>query len=803
VVSFFTGPWESNLSGAIDVVVVEKEDGSLGSTPFHVRFGRLPSLQGSEQRVVDLQVNGTRVNVPMKLGAAGEAFFVHETCEVVHRAYMTSPIASPRRGSPSSPPPFFLESDPVLGSSEVSLPPPRLAGMAATGAGAAAATEARPAEEFDDGPSFENYQLLSEGEGEFSADDEEEDEERGQSAFASPHNASETRLSHESTEPGWSWSWGWGAMPVRRKAAKVTGQPMAFEAGPAAAPKDLEVGTELSTATLLDIQQSMYENEDTSLERFHSAVDLATMAGEMEAGAFPGEPGASGGHGVCEGGTHDGGLSGPRLGAIDARGPRPAYDTFDSARVVRPTATRATSDPAAPNGWTMSPGEVPLLSLCGDIIHKDEEDQALARKVFDENLVAFEAFAANAPAILRDPRLLVLINDRLYSWEAAAPYFVSAVAFARPLPRTLMDAAGDGAVFVRGKERGETVPQQELRVSHSSTWRGVWWRQQQPERPIDARAGQPSSRKERRSQSASPVLGTTSSGPAESFIGTPPEHAKRVFAGSSDPFEADEQTAAYRKSLVPTSEQLQALGLKPGMNTVEFKINVRGERHVSAHIFLWSTRTRIVVTDVDGAITRSSGRGNLMPRLSRDWSHSGVAKLFSGIAANGYQFVYLTSRPIGQASSTKDLLGSVSQENATLPLGPVLLSPDSLFQSVQGQRLTQLFKLSALRGVNNLFPDTQCPYHAGFGTSSGDTRAYRKAGIPSGRIFQVDSDGHLCSQNKTFDKTYENILSLVDEIFPPLVDEKLSKSSGRDDFADVNFWKIPVPLIDSSSDEES
>ena len=35
----------STLSGAIDVVVVRQLDGTLRSTPFHVRFGKLQLLQ--------------------------------------------------------------------------------------------------------------------------------------------------------------------------------------------------------------------------------------------------------------------------------------------------------------------------------------------------------------------------------------------------------------------------------------------------------------------------------------------------------------------------------------------------------------------------------------------------------------------------------------------------------------------------------------------------------------------------------------------------------------------------------------
>ncbi len=67
------------MSGAIDVIVIEQPDGELTCTPFHVRFGKLKLLRPSD-KVVEMQVNGTTVvDIPMKVGEAGEAFFVVET----------------------------------------------------------------------------------------------------------------------------------------------------------------------------------------------------------------------------------------------------------------------------------------------------------------------------------------------------------------------------------------------------------------------------------------------------------------------------------------------------------------------------------------------------------------------------------------------------------------------------------------------------------------------------------------------------------------------------------------------------
>lgn len=66
---------QATLSGCIDIIVVKQPDGSLKSTPFHVRFGRMQLLR-SRNKVVNIFVNDTKSDLDMQLGAAGEAFFL-------------------------------------------------------------------------------------------------------------------------------------------------------------------------------------------------------------------------------------------------------------------------------------------------------------------------------------------------------------------------------------------------------------------------------------------------------------------------------------------------------------------------------------------------------------------------------------------------------------------------------------------------------------------------------------------------------------------------------------------------------
>ena len=68
-------PSSAALSGSIDIIVVRKRDGTFACTPFHVRFGRLQLFRSSE-KAVQITVNGQLVDLQMKLGQSGEAFFV-------------------------------------------------------------------------------------------------------------------------------------------------------------------------------------------------------------------------------------------------------------------------------------------------------------------------------------------------------------------------------------------------------------------------------------------------------------------------------------------------------------------------------------------------------------------------------------------------------------------------------------------------------------------------------------------------------------------------------------------------------
>ena len=122
----------------------------------------------------------------------------------------------------------------------------------------------------------------------------------------------------------------------------------------------------------------------------------------------------------------------------------------------------------------------------------------------------------------------------------------------------------------------------------------------------------------------------------------------------------------------------------------------------TARIFVWDAADQIVVSDIDGTITkwvllvaisiiaclyadltyRSDALGHVFTMIGRDWTHMGVAKLYTDICCNGYKIMYLTSRAIGQADSTRDYLRGINQNDYQLPEGPVIMSPDRLMASL-------------------------------------------------------------------------------------------------------------------------
>ncbi|XP_016488332.2 phosphatidate phosphatase PAH2 isoform X1 [Nicotiana tabacum] len=242
----------------------------------------------------------------------------------------------------------------------------------------------------------------------------------------------------------------------------------------------------------------------------------------------------------------------------------------------------------------------------------------------------------------------------------------------------------------------------------------------------------------------------------------------------------------------PTSEQLATLNLKEGKNIVVFTFSTAmlGTQQVDARIYLWRWDSKIVISDVDGTITRSDVLGQFMPLVGMDWSQTGVAHLFSAIKENGYHLLFLSARAISQAYLTRQFLFKLMQNGKGLPEGPVLTSPDGIFPSLFREvvrRVPHEFKIACLEDVKALFPPDRnpFPFYAGFGNRLTDEISYLKVGIPKGKIFTINPKGQIVVNRHIDTKSYTSLHCLVNGMFPAM------SSCEQEDFNSWNFWRFP------------
>jgi phosphatidate phosphatase LPIN len=235
---------------------------------------------------------------------------------------------------------------------------------------------------------------------------------------------------------------------------------------------------------------------------------------------------------------------------------------------------------------------------------------------------------------------------------------------------------------------------------------------------------------------------------------------------------------------------------------MSFKV---GKSVCTASLFFWKFDSPIVISDIDGTITKSDALGHLLNMVGRDWTHPGVAKLYTDISKNGYHWLYLSSRSVGQADTTRNYLRSIVQDKYKLPHGPVILSPDRLMAALRREvilRKPEVFKMQCLRDLQNLFGKENKPFHAGFGNRITDAISYRYVDVRSSRIFTINSYGDVqmeLLQFAGYKSSYISMNDLVDHFFPPVKGSSVKEES---DYTDFTFWRPPVPSIAFSDDEE-
>ncbi|KAM3292576.1 hypothetical protein ACQJBY_036361 [Aegilops geniculata] len=395
------------------------------------------------------------------------------------------------------------------------------------------------------------------------------------------------------------------------------------------------------------------------------------------------------------------------------------------------------------------------LSLCRHLLSEGMGADA-ACKTFDAEKITLEKFRAMEQSLIRNGKLVVRISGRYFPWDVAAPVVRGMVSF-----REEQLFEHQGMIKVE-------------RVEPSTTQGGSW------------RIWPFSFKRTRTINSIQPVC--------ESTVASTLSIPVRESDGERNKPSAKMMERKVR-SLTPTSEELASLHLREGRNIVTFTFSTAmlGTQQVDAHIYLWEWNAHIVISDVDGTITKSDVLGQFMPMVGVDWSQNGVAHLFSAIKENGYHLLFLSARSISQAHLTRQFLFNLKQDGKALPDGPVVISPDGLFPSLYREvirRAPHEFKISCLADIKALFPPDSHPFYAGFGNRDTDELSYLKVGIPMGKIFIINPKGEVAVNRRVNTKSYMSLHALVNRVFPPL-----SSPPEQEDYNTWNYWKMPVADI--------
>ncbi|KAK7906910.1 hypothetical protein WMY93_015522 [Mugilogobius chulae] len=847
VKELYRGLNPATLSGCIDVIVVKQPDGTLQCSPFHVRFGKMGVLR-SREKVVDIEINGESVDLHMKLGDNGEAFFVEEmedNQEVVPSYLATSPILADGA---------ILMSSSLLGKSSG----PLVQTLGAAGSNGEPGSvlmkkrRKRRRKTRADSLRREESGEYSGGEDMFTIDissDEGEmdnsrclsheiskEETNGASANSSfMQNGIKTRSDGEWSplqSPGSSrptspksdselltkqsnadnqnptMHWAWGELPQATTPSFLPVKPDPSPVAPVSIPVSEnthfrvinhesnveqcepcsqmpvptvlmpeettpsgELGEGMETQTeeipiqagspseearmMMDLDETALsvpsktdspskKKEKRSRHLGSDGIyldDITDLEPEVAALYFPKSDGGAGVRGMMDPGLHSTSLSPQSLSSGGDSG----VDTYCDHI-----------------------GDLPsmAISLCGGLL----DNREITNEQFHAKLISYQQFASS-PSLIDDPNLVVKIGSKFYNWSTAAPLMLAMQAFQKPLPKTTVENI-----------MKEKMPKKGGRWWFS--WRGRNSNSKSEPGPCDSvdQSGLMDNRLKEESSSSDDEQRVSSS--IQSEMGLP------------------SGCMSYKKTLRLTSEQLMSLQLQDGPNDVVFSVTTQyqGTCRCQGTIYLWNWDDKIIISDIDGTITRSDTLGHILPTLGKDWTHQGIARLYHKVSQNGYKFLYCSARAIGMADMTRGYLNWVNERGTMLPMGPVLLSPSSLFSALHREvieKKPEKFKVECLNDIKNLFhPNTQ-PFYAAFGNRPTDVFSYKEVGVPLNRIFTVNPKGELVQEHaKTNISSYVRLGEVVDHVFPLKARSSSSDFPCSDTFSHFTFWRENLPSVD-------
>ncbi|XP_029778819.1 phosphatidate phosphatase LPIN2 isoform X1 [Suricata suricatta] len=878
VKELYKGINQATLSGCIDVIVVRQQDGTYQCSPFHVRFGKLGVLR-SKEKVIDIEINGDAVDLHMKLGDNGEAFFVEETEEEYEKlpAYLaTSPIPTEdqffkdidtplvksggnERPSQSSDISHILETETVFPSSSVKKKKRRRKKCkqdskredqtASPPAEGAVGVEMSSDEDkgAQSARGFSNASLKEDEYKEpllFHSGDHYPLSDGDWSPLDNPYSPTAVCPKSDSeleVKPAESllrseshMEWTWGGFPESTKVTKrersdhhprtatiTPSENTHFRVIPSEDNLISEVEKDISMEeTVCTIVKPKPRTPCKQLSSATSAAELLEpslgppqISSMLDADHLPNpslveatsesKPAAKVDSPSKKKGVHK---------RSQHQGPDDIY--LDDLKALEPEVAalyfpKSESDPGSrqwPESDTLSGSQSPqsvgsaaadsgteclsdsamdlpdvTLSLCGGL----SENGEISKEKFMEHIITYHEFAEN-PGLIDNPNLVIRIYNRYYNWALAAPMILSLQVFQKSLPKATVES------WVKDK-----MPKKS----------GRWWfwrkRESMTKQLPEAKEGKseapPTS--DLSSSTKEPASGRSAEDDSSSDEGSQElEESIKVDPVPTEP-PSHSSTTSYKKSLRLSSDQIAKLKLQDGPNDVVFSITTQyqGTCRCAGTIYLWNWNDKIIISDIDGTITKSDALGQILPQLGKDWTHQGIAKLYHSINENGYKFLYCSARAIGMADMTRGYLHWVNDKGTILPRGPLMLSPSSLFSAFHREvieKKPEKFKIECLNDIKNLFAPSKQPFYAAFGNRPNDVYAYTQVGVPDCRIFTVNPKGELIQERTKGNKSsYHRLSELVEHVFP-LLNKEQNSAFPCPEFSSFCYWRDPIPEVD-------
>ncbi|XP_074010175.1 phosphatidate phosphatase LPIN1 isoform X2 [Numenius arquata] len=881
VKELYKGLNPATLSGCIDIIVVRQPDGNLQCSPFHVRFGKMGVLR-SREKVVDIEINGEAVDLHMKLGDNGEAFFVQEMDndqEVIPYHLSTSPILSEGTALMEA----QLKRNSIdrirnLDTGASSQVPPQAHGSQTAIETSPVCSSVKKRRKKRRKSTHKIDSLKREDNGDTSEDEdmfpieissEEEKEPLDNSRVPVPDvfiddlsdikapavSTFSQSASYPHSDGEWSplqslsgsrpptpqsdselvskptdrsglknnphMHWAWGELPQAAKASSLlkAKEPSVVDVNPSesthfrviqSSPIEefntvcpLPALGQADVTTADESEPFPAETNKPETESPEAAVPPLPANEEIkQAAACSAQPAGKtdspsrkkdkrsrhlGADGVYLDDLTD---MDPEVAALyfpkngDNAQSKNTNDTGPRSASQSPQSVGSSGVDSGVESTSDGIRDLPsiAISLCGGLTDNKE----ITKEEFLEHAVTYQQFVDN-PAIIDDPNLVVKIGNKYYNWTTAGPLLLAMQAFQKPLPKATVES------IMRDK-----MPKKGGRWWFS--WRGRNSTIKEEAKPEQGMSGSGLTGEDSSQMSMANRIKDESSSSDED-----PRAAKQNLGSlqTNSSHLSLLSGISYKKTLRLTSDQLKSLKLKNGPNDVTFSVTTQyqGTCRCEGTIYLWNWDDKVVISDIDGTITRSDTLGHILPTLGKDWTHQGIAKLYHKVSQNGYKFLYCSARAIGMADMTRGYLHWVNERGTVLPQGPLLLSPSSLFSALHREvieKKPEKFKVQCLTDIKNLFyPNTE-PFYAAFGNRPADVYSYKQVGVSLNRIFTVNPKGELIQEHaKTNISSYVRLCEVVDHIFPLLKRSHSSDFPCSDTYSQFTYWREPLPPFET------